>query len=486
MSILASFVGTPREGQRSTLAALEANWSSSDLFVVEAPTGSGKSHIALTVARWAQKVHKQKSMLLVPNNVLLQQYLSENPKLATLQAKHSYECKTLTGRGLNGIYSCKESADIQGKTCKDCPYTIANRRIRAVPYGLVNYWTYLAHKLYPEILIVDEAHNLLGMLREMAGKKLWRREYQYPDWVKDYRSVLRWVEQELEYRPTDTKLLLLRNDLVSGRNAFLVEKGTDLYRGHEQECLKMLPIDTSKSPPLLWPSKVKKIILLSATIGVKDIEQLGLAKRRCSWLHSASPIPAPQRPFVQRREGFDLSYAAQGKDIPDLAQALKALLFKHTGERGLIHVTYSLMDALRAQLDSSPRLLWHTKENKKEKYTEFLNGPTDAVLLCAGLYEGIDLPGDLGRFQVITKVPWASLAEPAMKWLAETERDRYTWETLRLVMQAAGRVCRGPTDYGITYCLDRTFGNIPEEQMPAWFRESVQAGEQLMRGEDVA
>jgi len=476
---------TPRPGQELSLKTVQDTWNKTDVFVIEIPTAGGKSATALTIARWAQSVHKQKSMVLVPNNVLLQQYLDGNPRLATIRGKQDYEC--LHGKTEHYTMSCKEYSQKMGYTCKGvCPYTAANRKIRAVPYGVVNFYTYLAHRLYSDVVIVDEAHNLLGMLRDFASKKLWKHQYHYPDYIKSYSDLLRWVQDKREERqeegqPVDQKLEALHKDLTSGAPKYLVEKGTDLYFGEEKPLLKLLPIDTSDQPPILWPSAVKKLVLLSATIGPKDLEQLGLDRRRVTWIATPSPIPPERRPIYVDSPGLNLAYGAPAQELEKVADRIAEIVNAHAGERGILHVTYGLINQLAGKLATripGARILTHTKENKKEVYKQFLEGKQDAVLMCAGLYEGIDLPGDLGRFQVIVKVPWPSIAEPAWKYLAQKDRDRYCYETLKTVMQGAGRVCRTPTDFGVTYLIDRTFQNIPTELMPHWFREALAAGEQ--------
>ena len=94
------------------------------------------------------------------------------------------------------------------------------------------------------------------------------------------------------------------------------------------------------------------------------------------------------------------------------------------------------------------------------------------MLVASGMYEGLDLVDDTARWQVVSKIPWPSLADPAMKWRANEDPDFYNWETLRQVIQACGRVCRGPDDYGVTYILDSTWNRLEREAahlFPDWF-----------------
>ena len=93
------------------------------------------------------------------------------------------------------------------------------------------------------------------------------------------------------------------------------------------------------------------------------------------------------------------------------------------------------------------------------------------------MYEGIDLPYDAGRWQILAKVPYPSLADPAIKYMASIDEEYYAWETIKTVLQACGRICRTPEDYGVTYIFDKSFErlyNQNNELWPLWFQNSVQ------------
>lgn len=473
---------TPREGQVQALKSIEENWGKADVFVVEIPVGGGKSDVATTIARWAAREGNggHKSLILTPNNILLQQYQTSNPKLAALMGKSNYTCRrgttsqytpTCGGEGSGIISAVGPRGGQKRQLCPECPYMASVRRLHAVPYGVTNYHMLMAGKFKKSLLIFDEAHNLLPFMRTVAAKRIWKHEANYPSNLRTYSDLLKWLAS------VQPRHSLLYSELRTGTPRWLVEKGWERHYGTEKECLNLLPIDTSNEPPLLWPpNRVKKLVLMSATIGSKDLEQLGLSKRRVCWVSTPSPIPPQRRPVTALPAGFDLSFSSGGSDLDAVADWIGARLDQHAGQRGVIHVTYALMEQLKPRLSKYPRVSTHTREDKKAQYAAFLAGPDDAVLMCAGLYEGIDLPGDLGRWQVICKVPWPSLQEPAWKWIAETDRMRYCWETLRTVMQGAGRVCRGPEDFGITYLIDKSFANLPVELMPGWFREALEAG----------
>ena len=77
------------------------------------------------------------------------------------------------------------------------------------------------------------------------------------------------------------------------------------------------------------------------------------------------------------------------------------------------------------------------------------------MLLSPSLREGVDLPDDFLRFQIVTKMPYPDLGDP---WTAARQaRDPrwYALETAKALVQAYGRSCRHADDHGVTYILVR-------------------------------
>lgn len=473
-SMLDFFPGIPRPIQVQALQQIEENWDKADVFVVNLPVGAGKSRVAVTISRWANAIRKLGSSITTPTNVLVDQYRTDFPKLPSLSKKDSYTCSFATAEH---HISCKDTHAKRGKHCANCPYVKGIRQAHAVPYGVYNNHIYLAHKIYRAIFIADEAHNLVRVLQDRAAKIFWHHDYGFPQWVRDYGSLLRWVEAN-PYMDDDPRLQLLYSELVSGKTRYVFTRTTDLYRGEERDCIKMSPVDVRDQPPIFWPAgQVRKVILLSATIGQKDVEQLGLDKKRVYTVNATSPVDAERRPVVILST-CSMAYAKQQENLPVLAKAIRNLLKDHE-EKGLIHITYSLASMLRPLLADEPRLRWHNRTNARDVYTAFKEEPasTGAVLVASGMYEGIDLPYDAARWQVITKVPYPSLAEPAVRHLADKDPEWYAWETSKAILQASGRVVRASDDWGITYIIDSTFEHRLYRDhsylFPQWWKESL-------------
>jgi len=90
--------------------------------------------------------------------------------------------------------------------------------------------------------------------------------------------------------------------------------------------------------------------------------------------------------------------------------------------------------------------------------------------------EGIDLAYERATWQVIAKVSYPTLIDPAVYAKFQQDPDWYQWQAIRGVLQAAGRVCRSKDDFGVTYVIDSAFRRLYEDQpdlFPDWFKEAV-------------
>lgn len=483
MTILKHFKGTPRGCQASALARLEEDWDSADVFVLSAPTAAGKTKMMSTISRWVYKQFKLQSTILVPNNVLLDQVV-ESEGIYALKNMDSYSCMA-GGTQEDQPLTCAERKRIMGETCGQCVYRQRIRQIHKVPYRVANYYTYMAHKLYSPVVLVDEAHLLLNMAKELAAKHIWCDivslknwdQVRLPQFVDTYEKLLEWIEKR-EFK--DKVWESLKEELKTGRMRYLVERGDKSYRGRMRDCLTLLPLDTSKEPKLevLWPNKkVKKIILLSGTVSKLEVEQLALAGKRVKYIEVESPIEAKRRPvFVE--QGYGLSYPVSQDNLSSLANRVVAICNMSPTTKILVHIPYSLsakiLPMLREQLGD--RVLSHGREDKIEVVDYFKTTKEPLVLLGSGLYEGVDLYGDDYQVQIICKVPWPFLGDPAWKYIAETHPERYAWQAIQQVVQAAGRICRGPDDFGSTFILDRSFRRLYNQQgilFPEYFKQAV-------------
>lgn len=467
--------------QREVLEILSEQWTNFDVFILSCPTAFGKTALSKTIANALYSVS-----IITPTNQLVEQYREEFPDTPTLHRLDSYYCAKWDRPCPITRAKTRNFCNTRRDNCS-CPAAseLSVAKYKSGP-GIYNYYTYLAHKLYREVLVVDEAHNLIPTIRDRQSLLIWHHDYKYPARMFTNEQMQEWI-RTLPTRVQKHKKIKLLDEatrfdvplyIAQRTQEEFAGKGTLRGQPEMRDCIKLSPVDISTAPPMFWqPGQVNKIVLMSATIGEKDVEQLGLGgRRRVMYIDCASPIAPDRRPIiplntcsVNRQNMLDI--------VPKLVEEIQGIAAYHTGEKGIIHATYQLAGLLREHLTGG-RFLFHDRENKKEMYAKFrVADPKDGtVLVACGMYEGIDLPEDLGRWQVISKVPWPSLGNPAIKHLADLDPDWYIWECAKTTVQAAGRICRTETDYGVTYILDSSFNRLYENGkhlLPKYFTEAI-------------
>jgi len=192
-----------RPGTEEALENIESAFSAGHRFVlVDAPTGSGKSPIAVAFAR------KYESVILTPTKLLQEQYASTDvfDKEYVVKGKSNYNCGMknfehtsvdqaicVSDKVVHESRSLVQFDDLpkEQKGCasalKDkcveaniCPYYTKVRSIGKVPGAIANYDLIYRLKKYPgqkwgidmgETLVLDEAHQLVDKVREIFGFK---------------------------------------------------------------------------------------------------------------------------------------------------------------------------------------------------------------------------------------------------------------------------------------------------------------------------
>src|SRR5262245_6698734 len=157
----------PRAAQSRLLEALGAAIEEAErgegrrVFLLEAPPGVGKSHIALTLARWSGDAY-----LLTSQKLLQDQYEREfGDSLQLVKGRENYLCERYpsTARVSTSHGLCRRP---RGPTCQ-CPYVRAKLAALNGSIFCTNTAYFLTLRQWQReqlrarrLLVVDEAHNL--------------------------------------------------------------------------------------------------------------------------------------------------------------------------------------------------------------------------------------------------------------------------------------------------------------------------------------
>lgn len=147
------------------------------------------------------------------------------------------------------------------------------------------------------------------------------------------------------------------------------------------------------------------------------------------------------------------------------------------GERGIVLApSFILTEGIAQALESAklPATIFEHRRGEKlldvlNDFKKHTNGP--AILLTPSGFEGLDLAGELSRFQIILKCPFGSLGEARMKRILQTAPDIYSLLALIKLVQGAGRSVRGPTDHAVTYMLDTNIQRLWTAKNNEWSDE---------------
>jgi Rad3-related DNA helicase len=533
--LLAAFPpgATPRPAQRRLLEEIghgleeAGDGDATRVFAIEAPPGVGKSHLAMTLARWSGDAY-----LLTSQKLLQDQYEREfGDALQLVKGRDNYLCeryppgaRVTTTHGL-----CRRP---RGPLCQ-CPYARAKLAALNGPIFCTNTAYFLTLRQWQReqlgrrrLLIVDEAHNLESQLvrvftvtfapdqmKEWFGGPLPRfgsaDEYRilFEDHVTRLDAELSLIDKRLEdLRPpglgvedllsypltAEEQMLLEQHDLLDSALArlhfFLDAAETEwIVRypdGGLVAPLELVPLTVSAmAPALLWDA-ADIVVLSSAFLGRREViaGYFGLEPHAVHPLASASPFAVEQRRIEYHPVGV-LSKATLPELEPALFDEIAGILARHRTEKGLVHAaSYVAARRLLAHLaERSPeqhrRVIFVESSQAKARALEHHRvSPLPTVLLSPSLREGVDLPDDFLRFQIVTKMPYPDLGDP---WTAARQQRDPRWyalETAKALVQAYGRSCRHATDHGVTYILDGQFARFVQRYrplLPAWFREAA-------------
>ena len=507
------------------LAEIEEDRRAPRVLLLEAPPGVGKSHIAMTLARWSGDAY-----LLTSQKLLQDQYEREfGGELALVKGRDNYSCERYpaavvpTSRG-----ACRRP---RGPAC-GCPYVRAKQAAVNSPvfctntayFATLRHW-HTEHLRRRKLLVIDEAHNLESQLVSVFTARFAHDEMR--EWfgaplprlpqADEYRPVLAEHVERLQSRraeivraldvtrppalPDEVFLespatreehdLLEQRDQLDGalaRLTFFLEaedrEWIVRYPTEPAAALSLVPLTVAAMAQSLLGECADVTVLSSAYLGHREVlaECFGLDAEGVRTFSIGSPFALEQRPIAYRPVGA-LSRETRARLEPALFAEVGAILAAHPDDKGLIHVASYEMGrrlvhdlAARAPRESR-RLLWIDSAGAKSPALDHHRAsPLPTVLVSPSLREGVDLPDDFLRFQVLTKLPYPDLGDP---WTAARRARDPRWyavETAKALVQAYGRSCRHTGDHGITYVLDAQFVRFLQHYrvlLPEWFLDAA-------------
>lgn len=506
----------PRKEQRQAIEfAIEAIEKSDKRFViVEAGTGVGKSAIGLTLSRYLEQAVPNKEgfaqggYFLTTQKILQTQYENDfgRPRgdMKSVYSASNYRCKFHKANDCRTSQQMLRTADRKSaffKACAGgCRYKMAKKNFLESPESVTNFPYFLTEATYSggitprKILVIDEAHNTESVLSNFVEVSVsqyfcekivkckwpdkitpinfvkWIENVYYPKLQSQIMHFERQIEElGLKDRIKELSSIALKYDMMTGHSdkidKFLKDYDKDNWVMEKEETEKRgyvkvnyRAIDVSNYAEEYLFRLGQKVILMSATILNADAfaESLGIPKDQYESISIPSPFPVENRPIINASVG-SMSAKTIESTLPQMKEAVKAILQEHKNEKGIIHChTYRIANYLKKNIRGKlgKRILIHDSKNRDAVLKQHMNSKEPTVLLSPSMTEGVDLKGDLSRFQVICKVPYPWLGDPIVRKRMNKFPNWYPLKTAMTVVQSVGRSVRNSEDTAITYILD--------------------------------
>lgn len=497
-----------RREQEYVLNKIYDNYDDYDYFIVEAPTGTGKSAIAKTL------------MDSIPHNILLtstkylqNQYETEFNKLLSIKGQSNYKCNLDDSTPCNKAV-CKINHSLRKHCIKECNYySRIEQAIKSdsfvTSYALFLTSTALKSKEHKyNLMILDECHlledNLISDvgfsidIQKLNEKYNILKDINFSDMViltaslkEGYKNNERFLEtlkrvlidkitsyelfiesnahavndlaaDELIYVQSAIASKEYLNNLLTKINKFLKTRDKDNWVVEPTDkTLYIQPINIGNYFLNRMKLFTNKVMFLSASILDLDgyIQDLNIDPEKTLKIRVPSSFDYHKSPIVFYPSG-NMSYKNIDNSMPKVIDNIKLILNQHKGEKGIIHTnSYKITQEIIKQVNDN-RLLYikNNKMNNEDLLKKHSKSKKDTVIVSPSLYTGADLKDDLSRFQIIIKMPFLSLSDRRVNKKSKVNKRWYITEMLRTFIQMCGRSTRHKEDYCVTYVLDSSFG----------------------------
>ena len=443
--------------------------------------------------------------------------------------KLSFEARDLINSTKNKILDVNEIIEAS-KKCKLCPYEVNLLKAKEANVIIMDYYHIFSHSissaffkktektLSESIIIVDEAHNLPGRMREHLSSKLTlnvleraiKEAENYPETRKNLELIRKRLESlsneltegerlvkklEFDFENLDDILTLLEKTADSVRDikkrSYIgsVSQFLEVWRGRDEGFARILSktkIDNKLivtlsylclDPSLLSTEVIDSaycVICMSGTLTPLEMYSDLLGFKNPTMKIYENPFPSSNRlNLIIPRTSTKFTKRSMGM-YQDIARECSSIVNTVPGNSIIFFPSYQLKEAIKVffnnlcsktTFEESKGIFKIEKEELLENFKKSKDKGAVLLAVIGGSFsEGIDLPGDLLKAVIVVGLP---LGKPDLE---STELINYFdskyskgWDyayifpAMQKTMQAAGRCIRTEKDKGIIVFLDERY-----------------------------
>lgn len=477
--------------------------------VLAAPTGIGKTVVAMTLAN----IMNCRTYYVCSTKALQDQIETEfgGMGVRTIRGKDNFGC-VIENNAVTAA-ECKFEA-LTGKA-RDCPaYKICGyfkqrdeaQKTRIVCFNYayaITAWNYTQSWSRAGLLILDETDQAEGWLSNMVKIRFSYRDFtdydlQFPGPSQDEVKImiaelgLKVGERLGELKKKDVNTISREEQVALKRVKNLARRLEFFQTTYEENWLfkhetkrdkrfwhvEFEPVWAKKFGQMLW-GHGDRVVFMSATPGSKEefCFKLGLNPEEVDYIEVPSPFPVENRRVIYMPVG-NLSMKYYERNRPNMLLAIDNIIGERLDQKGIIHTpSYQMANDIAHMSRYNPyMILVGQEDNKTEILQKFKKSAPPRILVSPVHGRGIDLPDEDARYAIIPKVLWPDLGDEKVKRRLADRESWYSAQAVDAIVQAAGRIVRSASDWGSTYILDTQFRRLlytKQELFPLWFIEAL-------------
>jgi len=519
-----------REDQDKVLeACLDAFDNGYKNVVIDAPVGSGKSSLCTSLLRFADN-----GFYTTPQKSLRQQVSNDEdlqPHLENLKARKDYHCQ-LTNEDSKScsIYQSEEkSCAEQGPACNywGRKNSVMNSDIAVITFSML-----VVDGMLPtfandtqisfedrDMVVVDEAQGLHQQVIQMhAGVDV--TPYGIPSGVFQnvtssasfnaelYKDVSSEVNQLLsncldytkglevfDMSPAQKRCHRLAenikriNDDVANDRQWTVEVERKRYGNDYRKVLHLRPTVVSGFLKNSVWNRGNKRVISTATLPQRNhpeswLRKVGLDPDNTQIISVDMKFPVENRPVIKDKMVSRMSGGREDDNWASIMATLNEIVKENNGEKGICHTaSYGRSERIEDSINKTEHPYLHDNiyrheqdEDAEEVVQEWQEGDK-ALILSPSMMEGVDLKGNMARFNILLKVPYPQRDNRTSYLIEETDYgwNEYFSRAAVRTAQAYGRTIRSKDDHANFYVLDEDYDRLKKKTtLPSWLTEAEQ------------
>ena len=484
--------------------ALDAYMGGTRAVAISAPTGSGKSLMAMTIAQLTPGVRR--AVYLTSTKGLEDQVAEDFRGVGAfdVRGQRNYVCRALQPDGehaklarynMHSAPTCDDGPCHFGHACSlagdrgnptsarpSCDYYGAVWKAQRSSLVVTNYAYWMSQNAYGQglgefdLLIIDEAHHVEQELEKFLTLKFteedaWRLRGTF---LPDSDSVSEWktwanghIEEltgrlETATKPESSYDLQSRRELQETHRkmqtlAGLTPKDWVLERFSGYVTLSPIKVSLYAEAALL--RSVPKVLLLSATLTPKTSSLIGFSTADVAFHSIPSSFPRERRPvylvtaapavFVDSKHAEEAWLEMWRIRIDNLIRP------RLESGSGLIHtVAYKRGKYLQKTSQFRKEMIFHDSKGTADAVKLFRDSDEPRILVSPSIHPGWDFPYDHARWQIVGKMPFPDTRGPIMEARMKEDPEYSANLTATTLQQIAGRIVRAEDDWGETLIVD--------------------------------